>query len=233
MEPQAPRIKELPEDEQPREKLERRGASALSDAELLAIMLRTGVQGANAVQVGRQLLTKYQSLNGLGGRAIKELSTVKGVGRTKAMQLVAAFEMAKRMAQEILKRQEMATPQLIYDFLGAEMRVLQRESLRLVLLDTKLRMIAVEEISLGTVNESLAHPREILKPAVLHSAYGFVMVHNHPSGDPQPSSADLAITNKIREAAKLFQIQLLDHVIIGMPGYWRTPWYSFREMGLL
>src|SRR3954468_21832717 len=144
------RIHELPEQERPREKLATLGATALSDSELIAILLRTGLPGANAVDVARQLLTKYQSLSGLARCTVKELSAIKGVGPAKAVQLAAAFGLATRLARETLTRQRLDSPQLIYDLLGAEMRALHRESLRVILLDTKFLLLRIEEVSHGS-----------------------------------------------------------------------------------
>ncbi|HEV7866850.1 MAG TPA: JAB domain-containing protein, partial [Chthoniobacteraceae bacterium] len=138
-----------------------------------------------------------------------------------------------RLARESLARRKMDSPELIYDLLGTELRGLHRESLRVVLLDTKLQLLRVEEISLGSINESVAHPREIFRPALIHSAYALIVVHNHPSGDPAPSEADRRLTVRLSEAAQLLQIRFLDHVIIGTPDNGRTPWFSFRAAGIL
>jgi DNA repair protein RadC len=122
---------------------------------------------------------------------------------------------------------------LVYELLGAEMRALDKESLRVLLLDTRLRLKHSEEVSLGSVNESIAHPREIFRPAIVHSAYGIILAHNHPSGDPSPSEADRRLTRRVAEAGVLLQIKLIDHIIIGSPETGRLPYYSFREGGLL
>ena len=127
----------------------------------------------------------------------------------------------------------MSTPAQIYELLGTELRALHRESLRVVLLDTKLKLMRVEEISLGSLNESVAHPREIFRPAIIHSAFGVILVHNHPSGDPTPSDADRRLTTRLVEAARLLQIRLFDHVILGTADNGRVPWFSFAESGLL
>ncbi len=227
------KIHELPSEERPREKLAAHGAGALSDSELIAILLRTGLPGANAIDVARQLLTRYGSLGGLARCTVAELSEIKGVGPAKGVQLAAAFGLATRLARERLSKQKMDTPALINDLLGDELRALHRESLRVVLLDTKLRLLRIEEISLGSLNESTAHPREILRPAIIHAAYAFVLVHNHPSGDPSPSDADRRTTIRLAEAARLLQITFLDHVIIGAGHDGRQPWFSFREAGVL
>jgi DNA repair protein RadC len=229
----SPKIHELPEEDRPREKLATRGAAALSDSELIAILLRTGVPGANAVDVARQLLAEFRSLSGLARCSVTELSRIKGVGPAKAVQLAAAFGLATRLARESLHRQALDSPGVIYELLGAELRALHRESLRVVLLDTRLHLLRVEEISLGSLNESIAHPREIFRPALIYAAYAMIVVHNHPSGDPTPSEADRRLTVRLGEAALLLQIRFYDHVIIGTADNGRQPWFSFREAGLL
>lgn len=227
------RIHELPADERPREKLAALGAAALSDSELIAILLRTGMQGANAIDVARQLLSEYQSLSGLARCSVAELSKINSVGPAKAVQLAAAFGLASRLAKETLVRQRLDTPELIHELLGPEMRALTRESLRVVLLDTKFHLLRIEEISHGSLNESIAHPREIFRPALIYSAYAMILVHNHPSGDPAPSSADQRLTRQLSQAAELLQIRLLDHVIIGSGDNGRQPYFSFKEAGLI
>jgi DNA repair protein RadC len=229
----SPTIHELPEGERPREKLATRGAAALSDSELIAILLRTGLPGANAVDVARHLLTEFGSLGGLARCTVTELARIKGVGPAKAVQLAAAFGLASRLALERLNRQPVDSPAMVYDLLGAELRTLHRESLRVVLLDTKLHLLRFEEVSLGSLNESIAHPREIFRPALIYCAYAIIVVHNHPSGDPAPSDADRRLTVRLVEAARLLQIRLYDHVIIGTADNGRQPWFSFREAGLL
>src|SRR6202789_2801199 len=176
-------IHELPAEERPREKLAAHGPHALSDSELTAILLRTGVRGANAVEVARQLLAEYQSLSGLARCSVAELAKIKGVGPAKAVQLAAAFGLATRLARETLSRQKIDSPELIYGLVGAEMRALSRESLRVILLDTRYQLLRVEEVSNGSMTESVAHPREVFRPALIYSAFALVVVHNHPSGD--------------------------------------------------
>ena len=227
------KIRELPEEDRPREKLWQRGADALTDRELLAILLRTGVPGKNAVEVGGEVLAKYQTLSGLCRARAQELAKIRGVGPTKAVQLAAAFKLAERMAKEKISRQKIDSPELVNEFFGAEMRALQKESLRVLLLDTRYHFIAAEEVSRGSVNESIAHPREVFRPALLASAYAIIVVHNHPSGDPSPSQADHSLTRRLADAAELMQIKLLDHVIIGAPAEGRESYFSFKEAGVL
>ncbi len=228
-----PRMQELPEEDRPREKLARLGATALSEAELIAILLHTGVPGTNAVELGRQLLDQFGSLAGLARCSVAELAQVRGIGPAKAVQLAAAFGLGHRLARENLARQKMDRPELIHELLGGEMRALNRESLRVVLLDAKYHLLRVEEVSLGSLNESIAHPREIFRPALIHAAFALIVVHNHPSGDPAPSDADRRLTTRLREAAGLLQIRLLDHVILGAEAPGRLPYFSFAEAGAI
>ena len=228
------RIRELPLDERPRERLAKLGAAALSEAELIAILLRTGMKGANAVDVARQLLLKFQTLGNLSRATVREIASVKGVGPTKAVQLAAAFGLGHRLAREAAVRLKVDNPEIVRELLGAEMRALHRESLRVLLLDTKFHLLRVEEISLGSLNESIAHPREIFRPALIYSAYAFILCHNHPSGDPNPSDADRRLTRRLAEAALLLQVTMLDHIILGAPQPdGRPDYFSFKEAGIL
>lgn len=227
------KIREMPVEDRPREKLASLGDVSLSESELLAILLRTGVSGASAVDVGRDLLDRYGSLTGLSRCTVDELKTIRGVGFAKAVQLVAAFGIGKRLANAKAKNQKLDSPESIEALVGPEMRRLHKESLRVVLLDTRYQLIRVEEVSLGSINESIAHPRDVLRPALVSSAYALVIVHNHPSGDASPSQTDHSLTRRLAEAAELLQIKLLDHIIIGAatekgPGY-----FSFKEAGVL
>jgi DNA repair protein RadC len=226
-------IHDLPARERPREKLAEQGGAALSDSELIAILLRTGMKGRNAVEVGRDLLVHFHSLGGLARASVRELASVKGVGQTKALQLAAAFNLGNRLARETLSKSRIDSPELVYNLLGSEMRAMHREALRVILLDTRFHLLRIEEISLGSLNESIAHPREIFRPALVYSAYAVLVVHNHPSGDPAPSEADHRLTRRLAEAAQLLQIKLLDHIILGSPDNGRTPYFSFKESGVL
>ena len=227
------KIREMPEDERPREKLLAHGADALSNAELIAILLRTGRRGMNVVEVARELLNRYNSFAELSRCSVQELSKIKGIGQAKALELVAAFNLGKRFAQEPISQQKLDSPELIHKLLGDEMRMLQTESLRVVLLDTRYRLKRVETVSRGSLNESIAHPREIFRPAITYSAYAVIVVHNHPSGDASPSQTDHSLTRRLAEAAELLQIKLLDHIIIGAPSEGSPGYFSFKEAGVL
>ena len=227
------KIREMPQDQRPREKLLVHGVSALSDPELIAILLRTGLRGANAVEVGRQLLEKYKSLTGISRCSVKELREIPGIGQTKALELVAAFGLGQRLAHETLSKQKLDSPELVSELVGQEMRRLRTESLRVILLDTRYRLLHIEEVSVGSLNESIAHPREIFRPAITYSAYAVIVVHNHPSGDASPSQTDHSVTRRLAEAAELLQIKLLDHIIIGAPSEGNPGYFSFKEAGVL
>jgi DNA repair protein RadC len=187
----------------------------------------------NVVDVARELLDKYKSFAELSRCSVKELSQIKGIGPAKALELVAAFNLGTRFAQERLSQQKLDSPELIYKLLGDEMRMLRIESLRVVLLDTRYRLMRVESVSLGSMNESIAHPREIFRPAITYSAYAVIVVHNHPSGDASPSQTDHSLTRRLAEAAELLQIKLLDHIIVGAPLEGSPGYFSFKEAGVL
>jgi len=226
-------IRELPVDERPREKLLARGPGALSDAELVAILLRTGTKGVNAIALAERILLKFGSFAAMARAPVEELAKIHGVGSAKAIQLAASFALGSRLARERFAAKIVDSPGAIEELVGPEMRLLDRESLRAVLLDTKQRLLSIQEISKGSLNESLAHPREIFKPCIAHSAHAFVLVHNHPSGDPSPSEADLRLTRRLVEAARILQISLVDHVIIGLPRPGGSGYFSFKEAGVI
>ncbi|MDD5200120.1 MAG: DNA repair protein RadC [Terrimicrobiaceae bacterium] len=230
----APRIREIPETERPREKLTQRGAGSLTDAELIAIFLRTGTRDRSAIDVARDVLEARGGLHALSRATVRELvNSAKGVGPAKAAELAAVFEVGKRLARGSGPRPKLDTPQAVHDLLAPEFTALDRERLYILLVNTRHRLIWTEVVSIGSLNESIAHPREILRPALIHSAYGFVLAHNHPSGDPSPSEADKRLTRRLHEAADLFQIRLVDHVIIGSPDDGLPPYFSFKENSLL
>lgn len=230
------RIADLPAPERPREKLESMGAAALSDAELLALFFRTGHRGMSAIDMSRQLLNQYGSLQALSRLSVAELRrSTKGIGPAKAAELLAVFEMGRRLARERLVDVPLNAPERVYQLVGAEMRQLPKESLRVLLVNTRLRLVREELISTGSLSETVAHPRDILHPVLVRQCHGFVLVHNHPSGDPTPSAADRSLTRRVKEAADLMRVELLDHVIIGHPSAHAdgTGYFSFREHGLL
>src|SRR5947207_5949461 len=226
------KIREMPQDERPREKLLAHGPDALSNAELIAILLRTGRRGMNVIDVARELLDRHKSFAELSRCSVQELNEIKGIGPAKALELVAAFNLGKRFAQEPMFQQKLDSPELIHKLLGDEMRMLQTESLRVVLLDTRYRLKRVETVSLGSLNESIAHPREIFRPALTYLAYAVIVVQNHPSGDASPSQTDHSLTLRLAEAAGLLQIKLLDHIVIDAPSEGNPGYFSFKGEGV-
>jgi DNA repair protein RadC len=227
------RIHDMPHDQRPREKLARLGPAALDNAELMALFISTGTKGRSAIDIGRELIGKYGSVGALGGLPVGELSKEKGLGLAKASKLAAAFELGIRVAREQMQDISLDTPELIHDFYGPQLRHLSQEQVVVVVVDTRLRHMGTTVISVGTVSEASAHPREVIRPVITRGAYGFVLIHNHPSGDPSPSRADEQITRRLIEAAQLMQVRFLDHIIIGRPSPGRLPFYSFRAAGIV
>jgi DNA repair protein RadC len=227
------RIKDQPVSQRPRERLVAHGADALSHAELIAILLRTGLKGANAVEIGRQLLQKFGTLQALAQASVEDLQSVKGIGRDKAVTLVAAFALARKMAGEL--RHEglvLETPEAIVNLLREDNRLRQVETFQIILLNTRRRLIRVAEIADGTLDTILVHPREVFKAAIAANAAAVVLAHNHPSGDPTPSEADIKVTRDLIRAGQLLKIEVLDHVIIGRATAERPKDYaSLRELG--
>ena len=224
-------IKHWPEDERPRERLVKFGGDALSDAQLLAILIGSGVSGANksAVDLCRDLLKVFDNLSNLDRASVAELCKVKGIGLAKAAQIKAALEVGKRLAStrsgNIAK---MTTSRAFVEYFAPFMKNLRKEVVKVALLDNKLHIIKDFVISEGSVNSSIVHPREVMIPAIKESATKIVLVHNHPSGDPSPSQADIEITHRVSKAGEIIGIKLLDHIIIG-----GTEFYSFADEGMI
>lgn len=226
-------IKELPDGERPRERLIAHGADALKHSELIAILLRTGTKGISAIQLAEQVLNKFASLDRLSRATITDLRQIKGVGRDKAIALKSAFTLARRMAEEI--RQEapvVDTPERVADLLREQNRAYEVENFQVVVLNTRRRLIRVDNISQGTLDTILVHPREVFKPAIAANAAALILVHNHPSGDPTPSEADIKVTRDLIRAGQLLKIEVLDHVILGQATRDRPKdFVSLRELG--
>ncbi len=227
------RIQDMPFDQRPREKLAQLGPAALDNAELMALFISTGTKGRSAIEIGRSLIHKYGSIGALGGLPVSELAKERGLGLAKASKLAAAFELGTRVAREQLRASPLDSPELIHECFAPQLRHLSHEQVVVAVVDTRLRHIGTTVVSVGTVSESTAHPREILRPVITRGAYGFILIHNHPSGDPSPSRADELVTRRVIEAAALMQVHFLDHVIIGRPEPGRSAYYSFREAGLV
>jgi len=227
------RIQDMPTGDRPREKLSRLGPSALDNAELMALFISTGTKGRSAITIGRDLLKKYGSMGALGALPVNELAKEKGLGMAKASKLAAAFELGARVAREQIDQESLDEPEIIHRFFAPQIAHLPHEQVMVAVLDTRNRHLGTTVISIGTVNESSAHPREILRPVITRAGNGFLLVHNHPSGDPTPSRADEIVTRRVAEAADLMQVSFLDHVIIGKPSPGRKPYFSFRECGII
>ncbi|MDB6017751.1 MAG: repair protein RadC [Pedosphaera sp.] len=227
------RIQDLPENERPRERLAAKGADALNNSELIAIILRTGLKGASAIDVAQQLLQKYVTLDNLSRASLADLQKIKGIGRDKAIALTSAFTLARRMAKEIRGDSPMLdSPESIADLLREDNRAYQVEHFQVVLLNTRRRLISVEKISQGTLDTLVVHPREVFKNAIAASASALVLVHNHPSGDPTPSEADIKTTRDLIRAGQVLKIEVLDHIILGRKTEQRAQDYvSLRELG--
>lgn len=219
----------------PREKISTLGRQSLSNAELLAIFLRTGSHERNVLQLANDIIQQAGSLEALARLEPEEITKLaKGIGSAKAATLAAAFELGCRAIREEAKRQPFRSADDIYDYMITETRWLNQEKLYILLLNAQCTLIKKLEISTGTLNESIAHPRDIIRPAITHNCYAFILVHNHPSGNPSPSRADNEITGSIEEAANLLQLHFYDHVIMGTP----TPesprhYFSYKASGRL
>ncbi len=229
------RIQDLPEHDRPRERLLKLGARSLTNAELLALFINTGTPGMNALQMGTKMLQDMGgSLRNLSRHGALELTQrFHGLGPAKAAHIAAAFELGRRTEREEILEQPLNDAELIYRYLGTDMAQQGYETLRILVLNTKLGLIHDEVIFQGSVNEVTAHPREVLRAAIVNRGHAFVIAHNHPSGDPRPSDADVRFTRRMREAAELMQITFMDHVIIGAPRGGALPYFSFKETGLM
>ncbi len=229
-----PRIKDLPEDERPRERLRKYGPENLKDSDLLAIILKSGFKGTTAIQLGEQILVAFEGdLKRMADNKSKQYEKIKGVGEAKAAQIVAAFELGKRLARFHAERDKITSPSDVADLMMSKMRYLQKEIVCVLCLDTKGgvttkgvagdlsndltwgKKLAEATVFEGTLNASVFHPREIFRFAIEESANSIVLVHNHPSGDPQPSQEDIRATKQLIEAGNQIGIKVLDHIVIG------------------
>lgn len=224
-------MKDLPELERPYEKLEHFGAEVLSDAELLAIIFRTGSRTMRAVELAQKLLSleKEEGLHGLYQYSLEELMHINGIGKVKAIQIKAVLELSKRIARyEGRLKYRINSPGSIAAIYMEEMRYLKQEHFKIVLLDTKNQIICDKDITKGSINSSIVHPREVFKDAIKKSATGIILLHNHPSGDPSPSKEDIDVTRRMVLAGDLIGIGILDHLIIGDGQY-----ISLKEKGII
>lgn len=219
-------LHDLPAEERPRERLVQHGAHALSAQELLQLILGRGVRGESVAVTAQKLLTQFGSLQKLGESSIDELSSVKGIGLAKAAQLKAAFELSRRAQNQTAAytSKELTSPEQVFRLVKSKLQEYRKEHFFLISLNSRSNVI--NEISIGTVNASLAHPREIFSEAIKTNATSVILSHNHPSGDPEPSEEDVAITKQLVEAGKILGIEVTDHVIVTKDDY-----YSFKEHG--
>lgn len=223
-------ITDWPASERPRERLIEQGAHVLSDAELLAIFLRTGMNGKSAVDLARELLTRFGGLNDLFAATLDEFCAVPGMGPAKYAQMQAVMEMARRALDERVAREDvLGSPQAVRDYLRLKLQGREHEVFVAVFLDTQNRVIALEELFRGSLKETSVYPREVVKRALHHNAAGVILAHNHPSGVAEPSRADEALTRALKDALALVEVRVLDHFIVaaGAGGV------SFAERGLL
>lgn len=223
------KIADWPESERPREKLLTRGPASLSDAELLAIFLRTGIQGKSAVDLARELLLHFTNLRSLIDSSQTELCNIRGLGTAKYVQLKAALELGRRYLEESLKRDTpLKSPEMTRDFLMSRLRAYPYEVFACLFLDNRHRIIAFEELFTGTIDGASVHPREVVRRCLFHNAAAVIFAHNHPSGISEPSQADKHITRRLTDALGLIDIRVLDHFVIG-----DGESVSFAERGLL
>lgn len=208
-------IRQWPESERPREKLLMRGSTALSDAELLAVLLGSGVRGKDAITLGRELLMQAGGLNALLGRQDREIRAA-GLGPAKRARLAAALELARRsLAEQLAERPSLGNPRESGDYLSARLRHLPYEVFGCLYLDNRNRVLAFEELFRGTVDGASVHPREVVRACLKHNAAAVIFAHNHPSGVAEPSAADQAITRELGQALRLVGVRVLDHLVIG------------------
>jgi DNA repair protein RadC len=222
-------MKTLPADARPREKLLSRGAGALADAELLALILRTGLAGQGVLQLAQSLLDRFGGLSGLLHAQADDLKTVKGLGPAKRAEIAAVLEIARRvLAQQLAERPSFEQPQAVKDYLCLQLAALDHEVFAAMFLDAKHHLLRFEVLFQGTLTHTAVHPREVVKRAMALNAGAVVLAHNHPSGAAEPSRADELLTQTLRQALQLVDVKVIDHVIVGRAGT-----VSFAERGLL
>lgn len=224
------RIMDIPENERPKEKLLIYGAETLNNSELLAIILRTGTKTENVIDLSKRVLKELDGLDGILDANISDITKINGIKTGKASQILALAELFKRFKAVRLgmKNTKISSPIDLVEYLDGEMSCLNQEILKVILLNTKNCVIGVKNIFIGSLNNSIVHPREIFKAAINKSSASIIICHNHPSGDPTPSKEDINITLRIKECGSIIGIQLLDHIIIGNNKY-----ISFKEEGLI
>jgi DNA repair protein RadC len=222
-------IKSIPEEDRPQEKLLKYGANNLSNSELIAVILRTGSRDENVVKLSQRILSEDgKGLRNIAEGTVEKFKSFKGINDVKASQLMAVAELSKRISTLKIEKIKISSPSDAAVLLMEEMRYYKKEYFKIILLDTKNNIKKVCEISVGSLNSSIVHPREVFSEAVVNSASSIILVHNHPSGESEPSHEDIVLTNRLDECGKILGIKVLDHIIIGDGVF-----YSFKEEGLL
>ena len=214
------KIKDISPENRPRERLEKQGPSVLSDAELLAVILKTGNKDENVIDMSNRLISKY-GFDKLSMCSLTELQEINGIGSAKASQILALFELNKRHSYSKTQGKPIKTAKDVFEHCSPKLSSSDREHFMILHLDTKNRVIKDEIVSVGALTGTIAHPREVFKSAIKESAHSVILVHNHPSGDPAPSDEDLKMTERLLEAGEILGIKVLDHVIVG-----KEEWYS-------
>lgn len=223
-----PMIRDMDPNERPRERLRKYGEATLGTAELIAIILNTGIKGENVLNMSQRLIAEHGGLAGIHRLDFEELARQRGIGESKASKLKAALELGRRLAAALPEeRLAISGPEEVFQLLGVEMAALEQEQLRVVLLDTRHRVIAVRTVYQGSVNQAQVRNGEMFRDAVRANATAQILVHNHPSGDPAPSAADIALTAEAVQCGELLDIAILDHLIIG-----QGRWVSLKRLGL-
>ncbi|ACD52854.1 DNA repair protein RadC [Clostridium botulinum] len=224
------KIKDIPKNERPKEKLLSYGADTLNNSELLAIILRTGTKGENVLQLSNRLLSEFQGLDGILEASLDDITSIKGIKEGKASQILALAELFRRFRtfKSADRDIKIMSPNDIAMLINGEMSLLKQEILKVIFLNTKNIVIGTKDVFKGSLNTSIVHPREIFKEAVNKSSTKIIICHNHPSGDPTPSKEDINITLRIKECGEIMGIQLLDHIIIGKNGF-----ISLKEKGFI
>ncbi|MEE8442627.1 MAG: DNA repair protein RadC [Dehalococcoidia bacterium] len=224
-------IRDLPTSERPRERLREHGATYLSNAELIAILLRTGTPAENVIALATRLLSQYGGLDGLARASFQEMASIHGIGEAKTSQIKAALELGKRLlATTGDERVTIRSPQDVANLLMAEMAFLDQEHFRVLLLNTKNQVMGIKDVYKGNVNSSVIRAGEVFQEAVRTNCPAIILVHNHPSGDPTPSPEDAQVTRQLLEAGKVLDIEVLDHIVLGQPAH--GGFASLKELGL-
>ena len=213
-------VRDLPRQERPRERLQKFGPEALSAQELLALVIGRGIPKKSVMNIAQELLARFGNIKAISQATIEELSQIRGIGLAKAAQLKACFELGKREDLEPeLKNFDIKDPEAVVKAIRVSIKDKAKEHFKLILLNPRNKIIGISTISIGTLNASLVHPREVFKDAITHSAASVVLAHNHPSGDPEPSEDDIKITKKLVDSGKILGIEVLDHIIIAKNGF--------------